>query len=162
MSPVVHPPLVSRFRRGPMSSSKIFAPVALALLAAAPAWSAQVSATLGQKASCRVNLTTSGCSNNPGPYITINGEMDLGGVKAKIILSNNAKLTHVASTDVVADVDLIPDGDAIQIAKQPSRGGVGGNPWIYLQFNDCKGNDLSSPILLGRCVQGLKPAALNF
>ena len=134
-----------------MSSSKIFAPVALALLAAAPAWSAQVSATLGQKASCRVNLTTSGCSNNPGPYITINGEMDLGGVKAKIILSNNAKLTHVASTDVVADVDLIPEGDAIKIAKQPSRGGVGGNPWIYVALVGADGAALSDEVLVGRC-----------
>jgi hypothetical protein len=146
-----------------MSRSTVIAPAALSLLAVAgAAWSAPISATIGQRASAKVNCTTSGCSNNPGPYITINGEIDLGGVKARIILSNNAKLTHVASTDVVADVDLIPDGDVIQIAKQPSRGGVGGNPWIYLQFNDCKGHDYSGPILLGRCVQGLSPAALNF
>src|SRR5215831_2821013 len=146
-----------------MYRSRVIAPAALALLAtASTAWSAPISATLSQQASAKVNLTTSGCTNNPGPYITINGEIELGGVKARIILTNNAKFTHVASTDVVADVDLIPDGDVIQIAKQPSRGGVGGNPWIYLQFNDCKGHNYSSPILLGRCVQGLNPAALEF
>jgi hypothetical protein len=146
-----------------MSRSRILAPAALAaLVAASPAWSAPVSTNFGQKVSANVNCTTSGCTNNPGPYITINGELSLGGVKAKIILSNNAKLTHVASTDIVADVDIIPDGDKIQIAKQPSRGGVGGNPWIYLQFNDCKGTDYSSPLLLGRCVQGLSPARGDF
>jgi hypothetical protein len=146
-----------------MSRSKVIAPAALLLLAAAsPAWSAPVSASLAQKASASVNCTTSGCSNNPGPYITINGEMTLGGVKARIILSNNQKFTHTASTDVAAEVELIPEGRSIQIAKQPSRGGVGGNPWIYLQFNDCKGHDYSNPILLGRCVQGLSPAKLNF
>jgi hypothetical protein len=146
-----------------MSRSTLIAPAALALLvAASPAWSAPVSASLGQKGSARVDCTASGCSNNPGPYITINGELELGGVKAKIILSNNAKMTHWAATDVVADVDLIPAGDKLTFAKQPSRGGVGGNPWIYLQFNDCKGTDYSKPILLGRCVQGLSTARADF
>jgi hypothetical protein len=146
-----------------MSRSRVIAPAALALLAAAsPAWSASVSATLTQKASAKVNCSTSGCSNNPGPYITINGEMDLGGIKARIILSNNQKFTHTATANVTADVDLIPEGDKLVFAKQPSRGGVGGNPWIYLQFNDCKGHNYGSPVLLGRCVQGLFKAEDDF
>jgi len=146
-----------------MSRSTVIAPAALALLvAASPVWSASVSSTVSQKASARCNVSTSGCTNNPGPYITINGELELGGVKAKIILTNNAKFTHVAAADVVADVDLIPEGDKLVFAKQPSRGGVGGNPWIYLQFNDCKGKDYTKPILLGRCVQGLSTGKADF
>jgi len=145
-------------------SSRNVAVAAIALLAAAatPALSASVSTQLAQKASASVNLGTSGCTNNPGPFITLNGEIRLGGVNARIILSNNAKLTHTASTDVVADVVLVPQGQSIQIAKQPSQGGVGGNPWIYFQFNDANGTDLTQPVLLGRCVQGLSPANLGF
>jgi hypothetical protein len=35
-------------------------------------------------------------------------------------------------------------------------GGVGGNPYVYLQFHDGNGNDLSKEFFLGRCVQGLR------
>lgn len=140
----------------------VMIPAALLLLVATTASAASVSTKFTQKASAWVKAEASGCTNNPGPYITLNGELKLGGVNARVILTNNAKFTHAASTDEVAEVVLIPAGESIQIAKQPSRGGVGGNPWIYLQFDDCKGNKVGSPILLGRCVQGLSPAALNF
>ena len=106
---------------------------------------------------CRA--TPSGCENNPGPYITLDGDLTLGGLGARIILSNNAKGTHTASADVFADVTLIPAGEKFQIAKQPSRGGVGGNPWIYFQFLDGQGGSLCAPIKLGRCVQGLTNAS---
>jgi len=135
-----------------MPRSTVIAPAALALLvAASPAWSASVSSTVSQKASARCNVSTSGCTNNPGPYITINGELELGGVKAKIILTNNAKFTHAASADVVIDIVLIEDGKSLTFHKQPSCGGAGGNPWIYVQFCDGKGDAFGSPILVGRC-----------
>jgi hypothetical protein len=132
------------------------------LLAAVAANAATISQTFDQKAHVSVQASASGCENNPGPYITLNGQLSLGGVNARIILTNNRKWTHVASTDVVADVVLIPAGQSIQINKQPSRGGAGGNPWIYLQFDNTKGSSLCSPILLGRCVQGLAKADLDF
>ncbi len=128
----------------------------------ASAQAATISQSFSQRAHVTLNATPSGCTNNPGPYITLNGELKLSGVNARIILTNNQNWTHVASTDVVADVVLIPVGQSIQINKQPSRGGVGGNPWIYLQFSNCRGGSLGSPSLLGRCVQGLSPANLDF
>jgi hypothetical protein len=139
-------------------------PVVLAftLILASAANAATITQSFTQSARVRLNATSSGCSNNPGPFITLNGELSLSGVNARIILTNNQKWTHVASTDVTAYVVLIPAGHSIRIAKQPPRGGVGGNPWIYLQFNDCKGKSLGAPTLLGRCVQGLNPANLDF
>jgi hypothetical protein len=122
---------------------------------------ATVTATLAQKAHVTIQPTASGCQNNPGPYITLNGELALSGVKARVILSNNAKFTHVTSQDVVGDAVIIPAGDKITINKQPSRGGAGGNPWIYLQFKS-NGQAIGSPQLLGRCVQGLNNAAVDF
>jgi hypothetical protein len=136
--------------------------VALALPVANIAGAASISATLSQKASASVRASTSGCSNNPGPYITLDGELKLSGVNARIILTNNARFTHVASTDVVADVVILPAGQSIKIAKQPSQGGVGGNPWIYLQFKDDGNRELGRAIRLGRCVQGLSTANLDF
>jgi hypothetical protein len=99
------------------------------------------------------------CSNSPGPQITMGGTIHLGGLKARVIFSNNRKGTHTAVVVAQYDATLIPADAPIVLPKQPVRGGVGGNPWIYLQFHDGKGNDLGEEILLGRCVQGLKVSA---
>ena len=132
-------------------------------LSSAQATPATVSASLSQQAHLSLSATASGCTNNPGPFVTVNGELKLSGVNARIVLTNNAKFTHVGKEDITADVVLIPAGQSIQIAKQPPQGGVGGNPWIYLQFQNCKGALLGSgPTLLGRCVQGLNTTSLDF
>ena len=96
-----------------------------------------------------------GCQNSPGPQITLGGDIHLGALKARVIFSNNAKGTHTAVVVAQYDVTLMPEGTAITLPKQPVLGGVGGNPYIYLQFNDGKGSDLSEEMFLGRCVQGL-------
>jgi hypothetical protein len=140
----------------------LFALAALSICLATTASAASFRTTVKQNARVSLTATPSGCENNPGPYITLNGEIGLSGVTARIILTNNAKFTHVASGDVSADVVLIPAGESIRIAKQPSRGGVGGNPWIYFQYTDCKGGTIGAPIKLGRCVQGLGNVNGNF
>ena len=140
----------------------VFTVLMLTACLASVASAATISQKLSQTASVNLQATPSGCENNPGPFITIDGEMRLSGINARIILSNNTHFTHTTGADVTADVVLIPAGESIHIAKQPSRGGVGGNPWIYLQFKDGKGSDLGSPQLLGRCVQGLVNAKGNF
>ena len=127
---------------------------------------AQASTTVSQSFNegGHVSLTpsASGCENNPGPYITLSGALTLKGVNAKLIFTNNTHFTHVTSADVTADVEIIPEGSAITVVKQPSQGGVDGNPWIYLQFKDGKGNEVGGPELLGRCVQGLTKADKDF
>jgi len=97
----------------------------------------------------------SGCQNSPGPQITLGGNIHLGALKARVIFSNNKKGTHTAVVVAQYDVTLLAEGSAITLPKQPVQGGVGGNPFIYLQFHDGKGQDLSEEMLLGRCVQGL-------
>jgi hypothetical protein len=103
-----------------------------------------------------------GCENNPGPFITLSGDLTLGGINAQLIFRNNVKGTHENTEEVVVSVVLIPAGDKIQFAKQPPQGGVGGNPWIYLQLLDSSGTPISDEVLLGRCVQGLSPANIGF
>src|SRR5262245_15718695 len=132
-----------------------------ALAAASAAAGGTINRTLPQSAHLSLAPLASGCQNNPGPFITIDGALTLSGVDARIVLTNNRKFTHVTSADVVADVTLIPLGEQIQIHKQPVLGGAGGNPWIYLQFTDGQ-NELGKPKLLGRCVQGLSTVDLDF
>lgn len=136
--------------------------LAVSAFAVTTASAATVSKNFPQTAQVNLKATPSGCENNPGPYVTIDGEMKLSGLQARIILSNNTKLTHYNSADVAADVVLIPAGESITIAKQPSRGGVGGNPWIYFVFTSPSGSELCAPIKLGRCVQGLTNAGGAF
>jgi hypothetical protein len=101
----------------------------------------------------QASFTTSNCENAPGPYITLNGIVTLSQIGAQFTFQNNAKGTHTYSSTVSTTV--ISQGTNIQIPKQPSQGGVGGNPYIWVQFVDNNGNPLSSPVFLGRCVQGL-------
>lgn len=100
-----------------------------------------------------VSVDVAGCSNNPGPFITLSGEVALSGLNARLIFQNNAKGTHTHTEDVIVDVVIIPAGQTIRFAKQPPLGGVGGNPRISLQLLDGNGNPLGAEIFLGRCVQ---------
>ena len=45
-------------------------------------------------------------------------------------------------------------GENIVIPKQPVDGGVGGNPFIWVQFINANGDNLTDEIFIGRCVQG--------
>jgi hypothetical protein len=104
----------------------------------------------------KCNVNESGCYNNPGPQITLDGAITLGGLGANLIFENNLKGTHSALVETWAtNIALVPLGSAIIIPKQPVLGGVGGNPHIYFQFLDGKSNVLTEELYLGRCVQGL-------
>lgn len=135
---------------------------AFAFGASAPAGAADVATRLGLPASIHFGAIADQCQNNPGPFITLSGDLTLGGIGGRLIFRNNVKGTHQRIEEVAVDVPLLAAGETIHFAKQPSRGGVGGNPYIFVQFFDGGWKALSSPILLGRCVQGLKPGALLF
>lgn len=107
-----------------------------------------------------VKVTTvtemSSCDNSPGPFITIEGELALGGLGTRLTFSNNVKGTHEHTVDGKAELVVVPAGESIVLPKQPVEGGVGGNPFIWIQFEDGNGNALTDEIFLGRCVQGLR------
>ena len=42
-------------------------------------------------------VTETGCNNSPGPQITLEGEIALGGIQVELIFKNNEKGTHTAS-----------------------------------------------------------------
>ena len=78
----------------------------------------QVRADLPIPASIYTSATVDGCTNNPGPFITLSGELTLGEVDARLIFRNNAKGTHKRHEYATVDVALIPEGETIQFAKR--------------------------------------------
>src|SRR5205809_2459649 len=117
-----------------------------------------VSATVPMATEVHTDVTTGGCDNSPGPYITLTGEISLGGLGVTLIFRNNFKGTHEHTESTTASIVVLPAGETIQFAKQPPLGGVGGNPLIWLHFTDENGNLTSGEIYLGRCVQGFRAA----
>jgi hypothetical protein len=101
-------------------------------------------------------ITETGCQNSPGPQVTLEGEIILGGLQVDLIFQNNVKGTHTTTVTYGTNVVLIPLGAAIVLPKQPVQGGVGGNPHIWIQLHNGAGQNLTDEIYLGRCVQGLK------
>lgn len=97
-----------------------------------------------------------GCDNSPGPYITIEGGLALGGLGSRMTFANNVKGTHTFSDDAEVEVTVVPNGESFTIPKQPVLGGVGGNPFIWIKLEDGNGNALTGEVFLGRCVQGLR------
>jgi hypothetical protein len=94
-------------------------------------------------------------SNNPGPYVNFSGLVTTAsGFGVNTIFRNNMKGTHEYEDEKGVEVSLFPVGKSITIPKQPSRGGVGGNPYLYIQFEDVQGNAVSEEIFIGRIVQG--------
>lgn len=64
-----------------------------------------------------------------------------------------AGVSTLADFTQAVDSTLLAEGTTLRFPKQPVLGGVGGNPWIWLQFLDDHGAAASDEIFLGRCVQ---------
>ena len=120
-----------------------------------------VNTTAGVPSSMSAELNASSCTNHTGPFITLEGEIVLSEVNARLIFRNNRRGTHERSEDVTLDIKLLSE-EVIRFAKQPPLGGVGGNPWIYLTLVNDDGQPVTRRVLLGRCVQGLLPANIEF
>lgn len=128
------------------------------ITAAATAGSGSVQVTRSFEMPVRAAVTTgvTGCDNSPGPYITIEGGLTLGGLGTRMTFTNNAKGTHTFSDEAHVDLTVVPAGESITIPKQPVLGGVGGNPFIWIQLEDGNGRAVTDEVFLGRCVQGIK------
>src|SRR5438128_12125027 len=88
----------------------------------ASARAATVSATVDLPAVVDTSATVQDCTNNPGPFINLHGELVLGGLSARFIFRNNVQGTHTHVEDVNMDVDVLPSGQTIRFAQQPPAG----------------------------------------
>jgi hypothetical protein len=127
--------------------------IAASLLVAQADVTVTKSTTLAAQGQITVNET--GCQNNPGPWVTLDGDIAFDGLGLRLIFQNNEKGTHTATVTYETNAVLLNLGESITIPKQPVLGGVGGNPHISIQFLHSSGELMGDEIYLGRCVQGL-------
>ena len=102
-----------------------------------------------------------GCEKN-GNVLAISTDIEHGGCKAKVIFKRNRKSGPRRTVSRAYDIQMSEAGNLstnIVIPKQPSDGGVGGNPYVYLVLHDGKGTNLTEEYLLGRCIEGLNVSA---
>ena len=113
----------------------------------------QVSTPASMPVELRATVDVYDCRNSPGPKITFEPTLTLGGVTVALIFRNNMNRdVHTRQEDVQLATGVAA-GAQIVIPKQPVLGGVGGNPWISTQFLDGSGQAIGGEFLLGRCVQ---------
>jgi hypothetical protein len=109
-----------------------------------------VSADLLEAAVAAATVHSGDCNNSGGPTITLGGSLTLGGINARLYFTNNLKGTLTSDTFHV-EAALVIEGTALTIPKQPSQGGVGGNPLVYIRFRQGNNAPIGDAILLGRC-----------
>lgn len=98
------------------------------------------------------HLDVEDCDNS-GSSVGITGNVTLSGLTIRVIFRDTLDATTSTVVTAKTDVIVVPLGQAFTMPKQPVRGGVGGNPWIYAQFIDGDGKGLGTQVLLGRCSQ---------
>jgi hypothetical protein len=107
-------------------------------------------------------VTDASWCDNKGPHIYINTGALYGGFSTELTFMNN--LNDKSTLEVVGaqSLTVLGEGEGWTEAawKQPSRGGAGGNPFIYIDPDDTDGT-LSDAIYIGRCVQDGKIGQLN-
>src|SRR5262245_57198339 len=114
----------------------------------------EVTTTFTMPVQVLATVNMSDCNNSPGPQINLDGSVSLGGMTVEMTFRNNLKGTHTYTDQKSVDVVAVPAGGTFVIPKQPVLGGVGGNPFMWVQMVDGSGTALSQQSFLGRCVQG--------
>lgn len=105
-----------------------------------------------QPAQFSATIQATGCTAEPGPQFTANGELTLAGLKTSVIFSNPGGPQNPVEPVVIEQV-VVPTGETVAIPAQSVVGGVGPNPIMWLQLTDHAGRPLTSEIFLGRCDQ---------
>ena len=62
-----------------------------------------------------MNISASGCENNPGPTITFDGELSLTRVNVRFIFRNNVKGTHTAEVSTGHAVIIPSEAQSVSI-----------------------------------------------
>lgn len=101
----------------------------------------------------RVTAATRNCTNT-GPRVTVSSALQLSGLRLRFTFrSESDPGGEVLGTyDTTAELVAVNEGREVSLPKQPAAGGVGGNPWIYVQVVDGAGQPLGEQLLLGRCI----------
>ncbi|MEA2499420.1 MAG: hypothetical protein QOH26_1825 [Actinomycetota bacterium] len=137
--------------------------VAGVLAMAAEAAPATVNQHLKVKVHASINVHDISCTNT-GTWIVIDGTLTFDGLGITATFQNNLKGTHTATAAGAATFEVTPAGGHLEVPKQGSQFGVGGNPHMSFQFWEegqtspsggwMTHEPITDRIYLGRCVQG--------
>lgn len=100
-----------------------------------------------------LHVGVAGCANQPGPTVTVEGAVTFSGLQQRLVVRDGSGGAVAGQVVLDAEIVALRPGETLSVPKQPSRGGVGGNPWIWVRLHDGAGASLSEEILVGRCVQ---------
>ena len=132
-----------------------------AAVVAAVAWAtpAQISHSYTMAVTAEFETFPKVCDNRTSE-IDLSGTLTFPGVGIELRFQNQDNNTtkgngwhksDVATTAALSIYDIDPGA----LPKQPVHGGVGGNPWIWVQLlEEQSGDPIGDPILVGRCVVG--------
>ncbi|MGH9870423.1 MAG: hypothetical protein ACREAA_19995 [Candidatus Polarisedimenticolia bacterium] len=127
--------------------------VAMVLVVTGSAMAAdQVRKSFNLPADYTAVISATGCTGSPGPQITFQqGSLTLAGVTAEVIFSNLQG--EPGQQDIVVAQSVVPNNQQVAIPGQSVVGGIGDNPFIWLQITDQNDKPLTSELFLGRCDQ---------
>ncbi|MGH9870425.1 MAG: hypothetical protein ACREAA_20005 [Candidatus Polarisedimenticolia bacterium] len=96
-------------------------------------------------------IGATGCSGSPGPQINLQGNLALTGLSAEVIFSNPQGVS--GQQDIMVAQAVVPNDQQVGVPGQSIVGGIGDNPFIWLQLTDQNDKPLTSELFLGRCDQ---------
>lgn len=156
MSPLSTASKARKRRFGLLTGAVVVLLAAIAGIAYAA--SVQVDQPYKAKFSAQFEMSPKICDNRTSE-IDLSGTLTFGGIAVNVLFENQDNNTtrgkghHTGGGSTTAEL-LLSNFGIKSLPKQPVNGGVGGNPWIYIQLEDTTGATVSEPILLGRCVVG--------
>jgi hypothetical protein len=111
-------------------------------------------------ASLEATLQATNCGGSPGPQVSLQGNLILSGLNVEVIFRNTGP--QVSQEPFVVEQVVVPAEQQVSTPAQSIVGGIGSNPYIWLEIVDAKGRPLTSEMFLGRCEQGTFTATANF
>lgn len=125
--------------------------VASAVLAGNALAAKQVQKVVEVPASFTATIQTTNCMAAPGPQVNVTSELVVAGLESQVIFSQPG---GAQGERFVVEQEVVPENAPIPFPQQTVVGGLGNDPFLWLQLTDAQGRPLTSEIFLGRCSQG--------
>ena len=119
----------------------------------------QIHRSFDLPAALSLSIQTTACAGTPGPQVSLQGDLTLTGLNASVIFRNTGP--QVSQEPFSVNQVIVPADQKVSTPAQSITGGLGNNPYIWLQVADSKGRPLTGEIFLGRCDQGTFTPAVN-
>src|SRR5439155_2070276 len=94
--------------------------------------------------------------------VSLDGQLALAGLGARLTFYNNQKGTQSATIVAQGEAGVIPAGTTITIPRQPGVTEVRGNPSVFVQLVDGSDRPVTSGAALGACGDALASFTSDF